>query len=209
MGGNRTAVQTHWSMLFSTVQTDLLLHPTQTVVSQLVTSDQDIDLLSLSILLSLFHTFISQCTDHSQIRHVFHWGRLLLCFMEWDSVSNIQCILRFKKCFIKSKLTWLLYFLRYFIFLLIVFYKLLGANKCFIRNRFRSVTVAIDHKHWNPASLDRVNQDLFNQDLLLYYYISHTNQNTKCCVTAKPTFHITHDQRDYILWLTVINSIIP
>jgi hypothetical protein len=84
MWGNRTAVQTHWSMLFSTVQTDLLLHPTQTVVSQLVISDQDIDLLSLSILLSLFHTFVSQCTDFSQIRHVFHWGRLLLCFMVWD-----------------------------------------------------------------------------------------------------------------------------
>jgi hypothetical protein len=181
-------------MLFSTVQTDVLPYPTQTVVSQLVTSDQDIDLLSLSILLSLFHTFISQCTDHSQLRQAFHWSRLLLCFMEWDSVSNIQRIIRFKKCFIKHKLTWFLYFLRYFIFLLIVFCKLLGANKCFIRNRFWSVCrlqlitnteTQLYWIEWSRAYLT-----------MIYYYISHTIQNTKCCVTAKPMFHITHNQQD-------------
>ena len=46
---------------------------------------------------------------------------------------------------------------------------------------------------WPVQSLSACTRVHFTFFFFFMYYISHTIHNNKCCVTAKPLFHITHN----------------
>jgi hypothetical protein len=71
------------------------------------------------------------CPAHSQLSLALpciKWDWLLSCLIEWHTSSNMKSVWCFRKCvyFIKNKI---IGFLRFFVFLLLVFNKLMDSNR--------------------------------------------------------------------------------